>query len=91
MINQFVFAPDGSAELKMLLDLRPPSQAGLENLAQGKENAFERAHRLLYACRSRATKDLVVVLYTADPTHAAATLRAAELFAPEDIHEAGQF
>lgn len=74
-----------------LLGLRPPSQADLDNRAQGKESVFERTRRLLYVCCSRATKDLVVVLYTADPPRAAATLRAANLFAPECIHEAGEF
>jgi len=74
-----------------LLGLKAPSKIDLENRAQGKETVFERTRRLLYVCCSRATKDLVVVLYTQAPAQAAAALRGADIFDAKDIYEHGAF
>jgi DNA helicase-2/ATP-dependent DNA helicase PcrA len=53
---------------------------------EGSESTAERTLRLFYVCCSRATADLAVAYFTADPDKAYADLLTAELFAPEDIY-----
>jgi DNA helicase-2/ATP-dependent DNA helicase PcrA len=69
-----------------LLGLKEASKNDVENKNQGKETVFERTRRLLYVCCSRATNDLVVLLYTQSPNRAVELLSSSNLFVREDIH-----
>lgn len=51
----------------------------------GGETTFERTLRLFYVCCSRATTDLAVAYFTADPEKAYTGQQTAGLFAPEDV------
>jgi DNA helicase-2/ATP-dependent DNA helicase PcrA len=67
------------------LGLRPLSERDEENRNQGKETTVERTRRLFYVCCTRAMKDLVVVLFTANPAVAKDRILALKLFPPDAI------
>jgi DNA helicase-2/ATP-dependent DNA helicase PcrA len=67
------------------LGLKPPSDTDLKNLRDGKETTVDRTRRLFYVSCTRALKDLAVVLFTADPSTAAASLRPARIFGSDNI------
>jgi DNA helicase-2/ATP-dependent DNA helicase PcrA len=69
-----------------LLGIKPPSRTDLEKQRAGKESVFERTRRLFYVCCSRATKNLVVVLYAEDVPDAAKRIRESGLFEPGNVH-----
>lgn len=69
-----------------LLGIRPLSDTDNENLATEKESILERTRRLFYVCCSRATKDLVVVIYTENVAGSVTLLNASGIFPPESIY-----
>ena len=68
------------------LRIKAPSDKDLENLREGKETAVERTRRLFYVCCTRALKDLIVVLFTADVALAERQIATLELFPADAIH-----
>lgn len=69
-----------------LLGLKGPSVTDRRNAQEGKETVFDRTRRLFYVCCSRATQDLVVVLYTSDVDSAVDRMRELAIFDYHDIH-----
>ncbi len=67
------------------LGLKAPSDTDLKNHREGKETTVDRTRRLFYVSCTRALRDLAVVLFTADPGTAAASLRNAGIFTPADV------
>ena len=68
------------------LGLKPLSKRDEENRREGKETAVERTRRLFYVCCTRALKDLIVVLLTADVAVAQRQITALDLFPADAIH-----
>ena len=56
------------------------------NRREGKETSVERTRRLFYVCCTRALKDLIVVLFTADVAAAQRQITALGLFPEDAIH-----
>ena len=56
------------------------------NRREGKETSVERTRRLFYVCCTRAMKDLIVVLFSADVATAQRQITALNLFPAEAIH-----
>jgi len=56
------------------------------NRRQGKETTVERTRRLFYVCCTRALKDLVVVLFSADVATAQSRIIELNLFPADAIH-----
>jgi DNA helicase-2/ATP-dependent DNA helicase PcrA len=73
-----------------LFGLKVPSKQDNENRNQNKGTVVDRTRRLFYVCCSRATKDLAIVLYSADVAKATAQVTASGLFQPGDICPIGQ-
>lgn len=71
------------------LGIKPPSDRDQANRREGKETAVERTRRLFYVCCTRALKDLVVVLFTADVAVAQRQIIELGLFPPNAIHLEG--
>jgi DNA helicase-2/ATP-dependent DNA helicase PcrA len=69
-----------------LLGLKDPSKRDLENIKEGKDSVFERTRRLLYVCCSRATQDLVVVLYSENVDAALAHVKTNSIFESNEIY-----
>jgi DNA helicase-2/ATP-dependent DNA helicase PcrA len=68
------------------LGIKPPSKSDEANIREGKETTVERTRRLFYVCCTRALKDLIVVLFTADIALAQRQITALGLFPPSAIH-----
>ena len=67
------------------LGIKPLSDRDQENRREGKETSVERTRRLFYVCCTRAMKDLVVVLFTADVAVAQRQITALALFPADAI------
>lgn len=72
------------------LGIKPLSDQDEANRREGKETAVERTRRLFYVCCTRAKKDLIVVLFTADVVAAQAKITALGLFPVSAIHLEGE-
>jgi DNA helicase II / ATP-dependent DNA helicase PcrA len=65
--------------------IKPPSERDQQNIQGGKETVVDRTRRLFYVCCTRATQDLVVVLFSSEPDLAEQRVREAKIFQPESI------
>jgi DNA helicase-2/ATP-dependent DNA helicase PcrA len=72
------------------LGIKPLSDRDEANRREGKETVVERTRRLFYVCCTRAKKDLIVVLFTADVLAAQAKITALGLFPVSSIHLEGE-
>ena len=68
------------------LGIKPLSEKDEVNRREGNETAVERTRRLFYVCCTRAMKDLIVVLFTADVAVAQRQITALGLFPANAIH-----
>jgi len=68
------------------LGIKALSDKDLENMREGKETAVERTRRLFYVCCTRALKDLIVVLFTANVAAAQRQITKLGLFPSDAIH-----
>jgi DNA helicase-2/ATP-dependent DNA helicase PcrA len=68
------------------LGMKPLSDKDEANRREGKETVVERTRRLFYVCCTRALKDLIVVLFTADVAATQRQITALDLFPPDAIH-----
>lgn len=68
------------------LRLKAPSDTDRKHMEAGEETTMDRTRRLFYVSCTRALKDLAVVLFTADPTQAAAHVHKLGLFEDDSIH-----
>ncbi len=68
------------------LGIKPLSGKDEANRREGKETIVERTRRLFYVCCTRAMKDLIVVLFTADVAAARRQITRLGLFPPDSIH-----
>lgn len=68
------------------LGIKPLSDRDEANRREGKETAVERTRRLFYVCCTRALKNLIVVLFTADVAAAHRQITALGLFPADAIH-----
>lgn len=68
------------------LGIKPLSDRDEVNRREGKETAVERTRRLFYVCCTRALKNLIVVLFTADVAAAHHQIAALSLFPADAIH-----
>ena len=68
------------------LGIRPLSDREKANKREGNETVVERTRRLFYVCCTRALKDLIVVLFTADLITAQRQIRELGLFPADAIH-----
>ncbi len=68
------------------LGIKALSDSDELNRREGKETAVERTRRLFYVCCTRAMKDLIVVLFTADVAVAQRQITALGLFPANAIH-----
>lgn len=66
--------------------IKPLSERDVVNRREGKETAVERTRRLFYVCCTRALKDLIVVLFTADVVSAQRQITSLGLFPADAIH-----
>lgn len=64
----------------------PLSETDKNNIAIGKDSVIDRTRRLFYVCCSRALTDLVVAVFTDDPTAMQDAIINKGLFEPENIH-----
>lgn len=72
------------------LGVRPLSDRDHANRADGKETVVERTRRLFYVCCTRALRDLIVVLFTAEVEFARQRMIDLELFPEDAIHSADE-
>lgn len=72
------------------LGIKPLSGRDEANRREGKETIAERTRRLFYVCCTRAMKDLIVVLFTADVPAAQRQITALGLFPANAIHLEGE-
>jgi DNA helicase II / ATP-dependent DNA helicase PcrA len=68
------------------LGIKPLSDRDEANIRENKETSVERTRRLFYVCCTRALKDLVVVLFTADVSLAKRRVLELGLFPVDAIH-----
>lgn len=68
------------------LGYTPLSRTDEANIGDGKESVLDRTRRLFYVCCSRASKDLAVVVFTADVAAARGAVMAAQLFPNASQH-----
>ena len=68
------------------LGIRSLSDREEANRREGKETTIERTRRLFYVCCTRATKDLLVILFTADVEAARRQITRLNLFPADTIH-----
>ena len=68
------------------LGIKPLSARDEANRREGKETVVERTRRLFYVCCTRAMKDLIVVLFTADVAAARRQITTLSLFPADAIH-----
>jgi DNA helicase II / ATP-dependent DNA helicase PcrA len=68
------------------LGIKALSDKDEANRRDGKETAIERTRRLFYVCCTRALKDLVVVLFTANVAAAQRQIKNLEMFRADSIH-----
>ncbi len=68
------------------LGIKPLSDRDEANRREGKETAVERTMRLFYVCCTRAMKDLIVVLFTADVAAARRQITRLGLFPADTTH-----
>jgi DNA helicase-2/ATP-dependent DNA helicase PcrA len=73
------------------LGIKPLSDRDELNKREGKETAVERTRRLFYVCCTRALKDLIVVLFTANVAEAQRQITALGLFPAAAIHLEDEF
>jgi len=57
-----------------LLGVKPASDTDVKNEREGKDNSLSRTRRLLYVTCSRAEESLAIVVYTAQPEIAKASV-----------------
>ena len=69
------------------MGFKPLSDRDKANRREGKETVVERTRRLFYVCCTRALKDLIVVLFTADVAAAQHQITALDLFPADAIHQ----
>jgi DNA helicase-2/ATP-dependent DNA helicase PcrA len=62
------------------LRIKPLSDRDMKNVQEGKETVVERTRRLFYVCCTRAVTDLVVVVFSSDPSLAEQRIREANIF-----------
>ncbi len=72
------------------LGIKQLSDRDETNRREGKETAIDRTRRLFYVCCTRALKDLIVVLFTADVAAAQRQIIALGLFPADAIHLEGE-
>ncbi|MGD0088313.1 MAG: UvrD-helicase domain-containing protein [Planctomycetota bacterium] len=72
------------------LGIKPLSAKEEANRREGNETTVERTRRLFYVCCTRAMKDLIVVLFTADVVAALRQITVLGLFSEEAIHLEGE-
>jgi len=72
------------------LGIKPLSDRDEANRREGKETGIDRTRRLFYVCCTRALKDLVVVLFTADVATAQRQITTLGLFPAAAIHLADE-
>jgi DNA helicase-2/ATP-dependent DNA helicase PcrA len=72
------------------LGIKQLSDRDEANRRESKDTAVERTRRLFYVCCTRAMKDLIVVLFTADVAGAQRQVAALRLFPAEAIHLEGE-
>lgn len=68
------------------LGLKALSESERERSDAGEETTVDRTRRLFYVSCTRALKDLLVVLFTADPERAQVHIRQLGLFEDDSIH-----
>ncbi len=68
------------------LGIKPLSDRDEANRREGKETIVERTRRLFYVCCTRALKDLIVVLLTADVATAQHQITSLGFFPADAIH-----
>lgn len=68
------------------LGIRPLSDRDEANRREGNETVVERTRRLFYVCCTRALKDLIVVLFTADLATAQRRITELGFFSADAIH-----
>ena len=68
------------------LGIKPLSDRDEANRREGKETVVERTRRLFYVCCTRALKDLIVVLFTANVQSAQRQITKLGLFPADAIH-----
>ncbi len=68
------------------LRIKPLSDREEVNRREGKETSIERTRRLFYVCCTRAMKDLIVVLFSADVAAAQRQITALGLFPANATH-----
>ena len=68
------------------MGIKPLSDRDKANRREGNETVVERTRRLFYVCCTRALKDLIVVLFTADLVTAQRQIRELGLFPADAIH-----
>lgn len=73
------------------LGLTPPSETDQKHIDASEETTMDRTRRLFYVSCTRALKDLAVVLFTADPIQAEASVRQRDLFEDGAIHTGAVF
>ena len=73
------------------LGIEPLSERDEASRRDGKETTIERTRRLFYVCCTRALKDLIVVLFTADVAAAQRQIAALGLFPEDAIHLEDEF
>lgn len=69
-----------------LLGTQEKSATDIENEKAGKDNAIDRARRLLYVTCSRAKDDLAVIIYTDNPDLLKQNAIAQKWFSEDEIH-----
>lgn len=72
-------------------EIKPLSDRDEANKREGKETAVDRTRRLFYVCCTRALKDLIVMLFTADVGTAKRQITALGLFPLDAIHLEEEF
>jgi DNA helicase-2/ATP-dependent DNA helicase PcrA len=68
------------------LGIKQLSDRDEANRREGKETTIDRTRRLFYVCCTRAMKDLVVVLFTAEVAIAKSRIASLQLFPAHSIH-----
>lgn len=72
------------------LGLKPLSGREEANRLENKETSIDRTRRLFYVCCTRALKDLIVLLFTADVAAAQRQIAVLRLFPAAAIHLEGE-
>lgn len=68
-----------------LLGVKPASETDIRNERDGKDSSLSRTRRLLYVTCSRAEESLAIVVYTAQPEVARASVIEAEWLTADEV------